>query len=178
MAENDTVDLLANLQRSVDAVKARVALTKTLLSARWPDGASDGFPTRKIAEMLADAVLASDWLATHAPSDLAALLVENERLRARADAAEAALEAGDACGAVGCRALAERDEAIAALERVRDRDWLADVLASRCSKSGDNMSHVLCGELVHRQHHDEADVIIAALGGAHPTPSDGSGADG
>ena len=57
---------------------------------------------------------------------------------------------------------------------MRDRRWLADVLASRCSKSGDNMSHALCGELVHRQHYDEADTIRAALDGAHPTPSDGS----
>jgi len=33
----------------------------------------------------------------------------------------AALEAGDACGAVGCRALAERDALAAAVDRVRAR---------------------------------------------------------
>jgi len=38
---------------------------------------------------------------------------------ARAVKAEAELEAGDACGAVGCRALADRDALAAVVDRVR-----------------------------------------------------------
>ncbi|GEB17194.1 hypothetical protein GUY44_12030 [Pimelobacter simplex] len=42
------------------------------------------------------------------------------------------------------------------------RTDLADLLASWCSKSGHNMGHLLCGELVHRQHYEEADLILAS----------------
>ena len=65
MTTNPTPTPAGAQEGSERASGAHVALTKALLSARWPDGTRDGFPTRKIAEMLADAVLASDWLATH-----------------------------------------------------------------------------------------------------------------
>jgi hypothetical protein len=42
-------------------------------------------------------------------------------LLADLEAVEAALEAGDACGAVGCRALAERDRLRAGIEALADR---------------------------------------------------------
>lgn len=53
----------------------------------------------------------------------------------------------------------ERDEIAA------DRDALAvteisEVLASWCSKSGDDMGHLLCGELVHRQHREQAEALM------------------
>lgn len=41
----------------------RTALQDALLAASWPDGSVDGFPTARIARMLADAVLASPRLA-------------------------------------------------------------------------------------------------------------------
>lgn len=51
-----------------------------------------------------------------------ALEIDRERMEAEARATEAeeALEKGDACGHVGCRALADRDAAEARLERVRE----------------------------------------------------------
>lgn len=103
--------------------------------------------------------------------DVKALLAEVERLQHLLAKRTGSL---DMAIASASRRLARAEAAEAALEQVRDRDRLAAVLTARCSKSGDNMSHALCGELVHRQHYDEADTIRAALDGAHPTPSDGS----
>jgi hypothetical protein len=61
----------------------------------------------------------AEHIATFDPPTVLALLARLDAAEAARDEALAALEAGDACGAVGCRALAERDEALAAVERVR-----------------------------------------------------------
>ena len=44
-------------------MSAHDEVVAVLLSARWPDGDTSGFPTKRVAELLADALLASPALA-------------------------------------------------------------------------------------------------------------------
>ncbi|KAB2806972.1 hypothetical protein F9L07_28480 [Pimelobacter simplex] len=46
-------------------VAGRADLVDVILSARWPDGDTSGFPSRRVADRIADAVLASSWFAAH-----------------------------------------------------------------------------------------------------------------
>lgn len=55
----------------------------------------------------------------HAQAALRDMEIERNMLRISLADVLALAEAGDACGAVGCRALADRDKAEAAIERVR-----------------------------------------------------------
>jgi hypothetical protein len=66
--------------------------------------------------------------------------------RARAEQAEAALEAGDACGAVGCRALAERDRLAAGIEALacdNDARFPHNKAAARYTGVGSNALRAL-----------------------------------
>jgi hypothetical protein len=85
-------------------------------------------------------------------------LARLEAAESARDEALAALEAGDACGAVGCRALAERDEALAAVERVRA---LADVWQASASRE--------LGDPTDRVWLACAEQLLAALTPSAPT---------
>ena len=45
---------------------ARPALIEAIKAARWPDGSLDGFPSTKVAAMIADAILSSPKLSVDA----------------------------------------------------------------------------------------------------------------
>jgi len=125
----------------------REALAEVLANALDVSDVHKAVPIQ-MDDRLANAILASDWLAQVKAAARAEALTEAECNRPHAgpacvplggcvgahftemtdrlaahEAREAeliaALEAGDACGAVGCRALAERDALLAQEARVR-----------------------------------------------------------
>lgn len=72
----------------------RDALTQTILAARWLDGTSDGFPTRKVAQMIAEALLDDmTWLADH-DRQVAAKTLRDAAAACRRMADQAEIDAG------------------------------------------------------------------------------------
>jgi hypothetical protein len=71
--------------------------------------------------------------------------VRAETAEAERDEARAALEAGDACGAVGCRALAERDALRERVEAARQHGAQLHLTAQQLREQGD-VRQVLLGD--------------------------------
>lgn len=67
---------------------AREALLTATLAASWPDGSHDGFPTRRTAEFIADAILASPALDAIVAERVAGLAADELRVAALAHVIE------------------------------------------------------------------------------------------
>lgn len=129
-----------NRAEEIEAIRARV---EAATPGPWHFRAADAIfnPSVVVIEDPDEPVDAHEWVAecgphqcngpanaefiAHARTDIPLLLAALDRVTAERNEAIADLEAGDACGAVGCRAMAERDSLAAALASVRE---LADAL--------------------------------------------------
>lgn len=171
-----------------DQIRARLDAAKSEGAWRW-----EVTPNRHWADVFAGPARVArcpdddiaDFIA-HAPSDIAALLAEVERLaRWKAEATplfEGLQDLGRALQ-VPLGAVVTGPEAIVAADRLRARAEAAESALERVRVLPQEWRSATCVTdgapcSFHRHAEGYAADLVAALDGAHPTPSDGSGTDG